>query len=188
MLNENGFHRPTYDEIVESKIQKAKELFGEDIDTSELTPLGKFIRIGAYDLAEAYEDLEAVYYARFPNTAYGISLDRLCVFAGITRNPATQAQHIVRVYSGLNTETDTEIGIGELVVCGEDNEIVFYSANTYILPPAGGSVDVVVECAEAGTIGNVPGITDIVNPLSEVDRIEYVGLAEVGEDDVVLRL
>lgn len=87
MLTEQGYHRPTYDEILESKEQLARTLFGEDIETSEQTPLGKFIRIGAYDLSKAYEDIENVYYARFPNTASGISLDRLCVFVGISRNP-----------------------------------------------------------------------------------------------------
>ena len=49
-LTSKGFERLTYDEIVNKIIQKAKELFGEDIDTSELTPLGKFIRINAFDL------------------------------------------------------------------------------------------------------------------------------------------
>ena len=64
-LTELGFHRSTYDEILEDKIQLAQNLFGEDIETSEQTPLGKFIRIGAYDLSKAYEDLENIYYARF---------------------------------------------------------------------------------------------------------------------------
>ena len=55
MLSEKGYHRPTYEEILADKIQTAKELFGEDIDTGGQTALGKFIRIGAYDLAKAYE-------------------------------------------------------------------------------------------------------------------------------------
>jgi uncharacterized phage protein gp47/JayE len=193
MLNENGYHRPTYEEILENKIQQAKELLGEDIDTSDLAAFGKYIRIGAYDLSKAYEDLEMVYYARFPNTASGVSLDRLCPFAGIARNPATQAQHEITVYSSTDTEKDVEIGIGELVVCGEDADIVFYSANNYTIPANGGSATVIVECATAGEIGNVTAITDIVNPIAEIDRIEYVGLADNGageeaESDYDLRL
>lgn len=185
MLNENGYHRPTYDEILSSKIQKAKELFGEDIETSEQTPLGKFIRIGAYDLSKAYEDLEMVYYARFPNTASGVSLDRLCVFAGITRNTATRAQHTVKVIG----DSGTEIGMGELVVSAE-NDITFYSINNYTIPSTG-TVNVIVECSEAGTIGNVDEITEIVNPIAEIESIEYVGVVELGEEaesDYNLRL
>ena len=77
-LTEKGFKRPIFSELLETQIQKAKELFGEDIETDEKTPLGKFIRITVYDLARAYEDLEGIFYARFPNTARGTSLDRLC--------------------------------------------------------------------------------------------------------------
>lgn len=182
-LTVQGYHRPTYDEILATKIQKAKDLFGENIETDEKTPLGKFIRIGAYDLAKAYEDIENVYYARFPNSATGTSLDRLCVFAGITRNPATQAIHKIKVYG----ETETVIGIGELVV--SSGEITFYSANEYTIPTSG-SVEVEVECTEAGEIGNVKSITEIVNPTAEISHIEYIGISEAGEDeepDVELR-
>lgn len=182
-LTEQGYHRPAYDEILATKIQKAKDLFGENIETDEKTPLGKFIRIGAYDLAKAYEDIENVYYARFPNSATGTSLDRLCVFAGITRNPATQAIHKIKVYG----EAETVIGIGELVV--SSGEITFYSANEYTIPTSG-SVEVEVECTEAGEIGNVKSITEIVNPTAEISHIEYIGISEAGEDeepDVELR-
>ncbi len=182
-LTEQGYHRPTYDKILATKIQKAKDLFGENIETDEKTPLGKFIRIGAYDLAKAYEDIENVYYARFPNSATGTSLDRLCVFAGITRNPATQAIHKIKVYG----EAETVIGIGELVV--SSGEITFYSANEYTIPTSG-SVEVEVECTEAGEIGNVKSITEIVNPTAEISHIEYIGISEAGEDeepDVELR-
>lgn len=175
-LTEQGYHRPAYDEILATKIQKAKDLFGENIETDEKTPLGKFIRIGAYDLAKAYEDIENVYYARFPNSATGTSLDRLCVFAGITRNPATQAIHKIKVYG----ETETVIGIGELVV--SSGEITFYSANEYTIPTSG-SVEVEVECTEAGEIGNVKSITEIVNPTAEISHIEYIGISEAGEDE-----
>ena len=41
--------------------------------------------------------LKASICLRSPNTASGISLDRICPFAGITRNPATYAQHSVKI-------------------------------------------------------------------------------------------
>lgn len=177
MISDKGYHRPTYNEILAVKIQTAKELFGEDIDTGEQTALGKFIRIGAYDLAKAYEELELVYYARFPNTAIGVSLDRLCVFAAISRNPATRSQHIITVYG----EAGFEFGIGELEVCGENGDITFYNVNNYTISE-NGSVEVVVECTEAGEIGNVTKITEIVNPIAEIERIEYIGSAKIGEE------
>lgn len=174
-LTDLGFYRPTYNEILASKIQTAKELFGEDIETSEKTPLGKFIRIGAKDLSKTYDDLEATYYARFPNTASGVSLDRLCVFAGITRNQATYAKHIVTVSGEPNTE------ISEIIVCGENREITFHNINRFTIPETG-SIDIIVQCSTAGKIGNVNVINDIVNPISGVESVEYKDTELYAED------
>ena len=174
-LSEQGYRRPTYDEILEDKIQKAKELFGEDIDTSEQTPFGKFIRIGAHDLASAYEDLEAIYYARFPNTATGVSLDRLCVFAGISRNPATFEKYNVTVNGEPNTEVD------ELLVCGADSEIVFHNVEPFTIGEDG-TVEITVECETAGVVANGLALTDIVNPIADVDSISNSTQTALGED------
>ena len=97
-LTELGFERPTYDELLQKQIERAKLLFGDDIDTGETTPFGKYIRINVADFADLYELAEKVYYARFPNAATGVSLDRLCPFVGISRNPATYARHKIRFH------------------------------------------------------------------------------------------
>ena len=183
-LTDLGFIRPSYEDIVSDMEQKAKESFGEDIDTSELSVLGKFIRIIAYDLSVEYENLEQVYYARFPNTAIGVSLDRLCVFAGITRNPATAARHKIKV-SGTS---DTTVGMGGLLVSTEDN-ITFYNENDFTIG-SDGTANVIVAATETGAKGNVDSISKIVNPVTGILGISYIGLEEMGEDqesDVDLR-
>ena len=45
VLTEKGFQRPTYDDLLAAQVARAKKLFGEDIDTSGQSILGKFIRI-----------------------------------------------------------------------------------------------------------------------------------------------
>lgn len=90
-----GFLRPTYQEILNWRIERAKKLFGEDISTDEKTVLGKYIRLSAYDFATVYEDMELIYLAFNPDTATGKSLDAVCVLAQITRNPAVRASYIV---------------------------------------------------------------------------------------------
>ena len=97
MLTDKGFQRPTFDELLAGRIDRAKHLFGDDVDTTERSALGKFIRLGVYDLAQAYETLEATYYARFPNSASGQSLDRLMPFACTRRDPAVAAVHRVEL-------------------------------------------------------------------------------------------
>ena len=183
-LTSKGFERLSYSDIVNKKIQKAKELFGEDIDTSELTPLGKFIRINAYDLAEAEEEAEYIYYSIFPNTARGVSLDRLCAFVGITRNPAAAAEHKVKV-----TGTSGYIvPIGFLV--GTVSGVNFYNITDTEITE--GQCEITVCCTQPGIAGNVDStdITQVVNPvagISAVQGIELITQGSADENDYELR-
>lgn len=178
MLTEQGYERPTYDDILESLILKAQELFGEDIETDEQTPFGKFLRIIAYDRATAEEEAEAIYFARFPNTASGTSLDRLCPFVGIARNPATPSQYQVTV-TGTAGYT---VPYGFLVAT--DAEVEFYNTQDTVIGEDG-TCDITVECTESGTIGNVDykDITEIVNPEADIDSVAGKSVVTAGEDE-----
>lgn len=184
-LTELGFTRRTYDEILTDKIERAKDLFGEDIDTSELTPLGKYIRINAYDQALTEEEAEKIYYSIFPNTATGISLDRLCTFIGLTRNPATPAKYTVTV------EGTAGAIVPQGFLVGTDSEIT-YANNSDVTIADDGTAILEVDCTEVGEIGNVNtiDITTIVNPSADVNRILSVEIMEYGaevESDYSLR-
>lgn len=178
-LTAKGYQRRTYDDILNEKINRAKELFGEDIDTSDQSPLGKFIRIGAYDLAIAEEEIEAVYYARFPNTASGQSLDRLLPFAGIVRNPASAA-----VYSVQVTGTAGYVIPAGFLVC-TDAEVTYTTAQEYTIGDDG-TVVVEVSCTEAGTVGNLSGagaINKVVNPDADVAAVKGLECLNAGNDE-----
>lgn len=176
-LNETGFNRRTFAEILEDKIQMAKDLFGEDINTEENTPLGKYIRINAYDEALLAEEMEAIYYSIFPNTATGVSLDRLCVFVGISRNPATASRFNVTVTGTSNTT----IPMGFLV--GTESGITFYN-NKDVLIGSDGLAVLEVDCTENGEIGNVApqDIVQIINPAVNVEEITHVEVVYAGEE------
>lgn len=158
-LTELGYTRRTYNDILNSKIEKAKELFGQNIDTSDQTPLGKFIRINAYDQAIAEEEIEAVYYARFPNTASGVSLDRLCVFAGIQRNPAEAACYTVKIVGDAGYTVPVEF------LVGTDTGVTFYTVEEATIQDDCTCL-VTVCCTETGEVGNVNAshINTIINP------------------------
>lgn len=185
VLTELGFRRPTYDELLNEQIQRAKDLFGEDLDTDEKTAIGKFIRIQVYDLSKVYEELEAIYYARFPNTARGINLDRLCVFAGISRNPPTSAIHRIKIF-GTPGYT---VPMGFLVSTA--SYLDFYTEQDVEIGE-GGTAEISVICEQRGIVGNVAvgEITEIVNPDAQVEKIEHLALEEAGADretDTALR-
>lgn len=176
-LNETGFLRPTFDELVATQEERAKILFGDDIDISEQGVLGKFIRLTCYDLDYAWQALEETYYSRFINTARGVGLDRLATFAGIKRNPATYARHEIKLV-GTGNYT---LPMGFLVST-EDN-IQFYTAFSVQLDSQGKGT-VYADAIEAGTSGNVPvgSITKIVNPSADISSIQHSGIVGYAED------
>lgn len=186
MVSDVGFKRRTYDEILSAKIQKAKELFGEDIDTTELTPLGKFIRINAYDQSLTEEEAEYIYYSIFPTTATGQSLDRLCWRVGIARNPPTPAKYTVTVTG----EEGAVVPVGFLV--GTESELTYYNTSETVIGNSG-TVDIVVACTSTGEIGNIAAtdIMKIINPVANITSVQGVEQYEVGdeeESDYSLRL
>lgn len=178
-LTNNGFVRRDYDTILNDKIRRAKELFGEDIETSDQTPLGKFIRINAYDQAVAEEQIEAVYYARFPNTASGQSLDRLLPFVGITRNPATASVYSVMV-SG-----DPGFVIPAGYIVGTDTDITYWTTQECTIGDDG-SVVVEACCTKPGIVGNLTSASSInkpVNPDAHIKSVIGIECLVVGRDE-----
>ncbi len=188
-ISSAGFYCPTYDEILAEKIASAEELFGSDVSTSALTPLGKFLRIEAKADARLYESIEAVYYAASPATAIGVSLDRLVSFAGIKRKTATAAIHILHVYSetenyeiAAGTEFRTSAGVVFRSLAdaaasiedteGDDEED---ETGTYY-------AEARVQCTTLGTGGNVSTINQLVIADVNISSISYAGCESEGED------
>lgn len=175
-LTEKGFQRLTYDDILNAQIERSKLLFGEDIDTTDKSVFGKFLRLYCLDAAQNQELAEGVYLSAFPNTASGVGLDRLCPLVGISRNPATYAQHSITI-TGTAGET---VEAGFLVSAGD---IVFHTTQEYVIG-LDGTVSATVECNEAGTIGNVEvgKIKEIVNPNANVTSITHTAITVIADD------
>lgn len=185
VLTEKGFIRPTYDELLERQEKRAKKLFGECIDTSGESVLGKFIRINVDDLAECYELLEDLYYARFPNTARGQSLDRLCTFAGLVRDPATAAKIRVRFHGRAGAVIPMAF-----LISGDGQ--TFYVADDYTIGPEG-AVEAQAVCTAPGIGGNISsGIPmGIQNPAADISSVEFLEILSYGteqEKDTALRI
>ncbi len=178
MVTEKGYRRRTWDEILNAKIAKAKELFGVDINTEENTALGKYIRINAYDQYIVEETAEQIYYSIFPQTCSGQSLDRLGWSVGMTRNVALPARYVVKVVGKAGATIEygflvaNEAGLN--FYCTEDTQI-----------SGDGTCEIIVECVEGGMIGNVSAssINRVVNPIAEIDSVCGVSINQVGVDE-----
>ena len=125
MLNDKGFQRRTYSDLIDDMEDKAKELFGSDINTSARTPLGVILRIFAWSLSSVWEVSERVYNSGFVSKSEGVQLDRLGSNHGILREPAQESYvtlefrgepgHIVEEQTQFATESDVYFEILEAV-------------------------------------------------------------------------
>lgn len=176
-ITEKGFQRLTYEEILALQTERAKLLFGEDIDVSENSTFGKILRLYCLDAADNQEMAEGVYLSAFPHSARGASLDRLCPIASISRNPATHAQHEITISGSAGTR----INMGFLVSAGD---VVFHTLNSYRID-SNGTVKAIVECNDAGVVGNVAvgSINSIVNPVANITGITHESVVESGQDE-----
>ncbi|KEQ22884.1 baseplate J/gp47 family protein [Paenibacillus tyrfis] len=165
MLDSKGFKRRRFDDLFTEIETKAKEVFGQQINTSERSPLGIILRLFAWFLARAWQNSEDVYQSGFVNTAEGVNLDRLGPYGGIKRIQAQAA-------------------IGEILITGRPNyfvrsgfrvssgSTVFETTNDVTLDSTG-AAKARIRALVPGRSGNVAGgtITTIINPDANIKAV-----------------
>ena len=185
MVSKEGYRRRTLEEIVDAKIAMARELFGETINTDENTALGKFIMICAYDQYHIEELAEQIYYSIFPQTAIGVSLDRLGWGVGISRNPESPASYKVKVTgtAGEKVEVGFLVGVDTEYI-GEDGDLIFENTQETVIGE-NGECEITVTCTTKGLIGNVPPsiINRVVNAVSYVEAVQGIDVVEAAADE-----
>lgn len=107
MLDRYGFKRKNYADLLTDMDVKARELFGDDINTSERSPLGILIRFFAWFLAKTWELAEKVYNSGFITKAEGVQLDYLTPFFNTKRNPE-RASIVPLAFTGTPAHTIVE--------------------------------------------------------------------------------
>lgn len=166
-VTERGFRRKTYDEIISTMEERAKDLFGPHIDLSSASPLALFLRIVAFALSLLWAVAERVYSSAYVDTATGQSLDYAVKYAGIVRRPASPARRLVQ-FSG---DPGTLVPEGFLVET-EDGAVRFATVEAVLIGP-GGTVEVMTEAEMPGAVGNISAgqIDTITNPLPGISEV-----------------
>ena len=169
MLDEKGFYRKTYDDILTDLTTTAQLQYGEDINVDETSPLGKFIRIFASALDEMWQDIEGSYYTAFISTATGISLDRIATRVAMSRLLEQNATAVVE-FTGTPNYT---IPLGFIV--GTENDVQYFTVEDVHIDEYGQGITEVM-CTKPGTKGNVleGKINVIVNPDENVISVTNV--------------
>ncbi|MFF5994290.1 baseplate J/gp47 family protein [Lysinibacillus sp. KU-BSD001] len=178
MLTKQGFKRLRTADYLPVIEEQARELFGDDADLSDRTPLGKFIHLQAQQRAEDNEQLEMVYNARFVDTSEGATLEANVKRALITKKRWIKATGEVIV----NLDKGAKINLGDLF---RTKYNVYFKALEAIDAVEDGNYRVDVEALEYGAIGNVePGdISIIVNPQSGINSVTNLDAFFNGQDE-----
>lgn len=84
-VTEEGFTIKGFDVILSESLQRARQMFGSDIDLTSTSVLRKIIEVTAAEDAELWKRLEDVYYSNFVSTAIGPTLELLGDDIGASR-------------------------------------------------------------------------------------------------------
>lgn len=178
-VTSQGFKRKTLEEIIEAMENRAKSLFGVDIDMSDTSPDGMFLKNTAYELAELWKEAEDIYYSAFKDTSEGINLDYVGKYIGIKRKSAQKA--IVELFfQGL---AGTVIPVEFKVETGGEDSKVFITDEPITIE-TNGTVTVNASAEKPGSSYNVPAntITKITNPIPGVNTVTNPEEAKEGKD------
>lgn len=178
MLTREGFKRMRTADYLPIIRRQARELFGEDADLSDRTPLGKFIYLMAQQRAEDNELLEQVWNSRFVDTSEGVSLDQNVKRALIKRKQWLKASGDVV----FNLDKGTTVPAGTLLKTPYN---VYFKTVEQVKAVEAGDYRVKVEALEYGVIGNVEtgDISIVVNPLSGINSVTNPESLQNGQDE-----
>ena len=91
LLTSTGFDPKRLADIISEKTAKFKLLFGENVDLSADSELGKLLAEEADREALLWERLEEIYDSQQPSKATGVSLDGIMEITGASRDAATRS-------------------------------------------------------------------------------------------------
>ncbi|MEW2352938.1 baseplate J/gp47 family protein [Spirillospora sp. NPDC029432] len=81
----DGFALKRINEILAGSCERARAVFGPEVDLSNTSPLGMLLEVVAAEDAELWKELERTYYSMFVSSATGDALDLLGDDAGLGR-------------------------------------------------------------------------------------------------------
>ena len=175
-LTNTGFKPKRYADILLEKERRARELFGNDVNLSDSSPLGMLVRLNAWDEAAVWQQMEEVYLSAYVSSAEGVSLDRKCQDIGIMRQLATRATGTIQ-FSGAD---GTQIFEGFEVQTATGIMFRTTSATTI----SGGLARAEIEAVVPGASGNVGAgaISRMVRPQAGVTGVTNLDPTSGGRD------
>lgn len=165
-LGPKGFKRKQYTDIITDMESRARQLFGEDVNLSERSPLGLFLRTIAWFTGVIWQLAEKVYNSGYIDTAEGNQLDNVVKYAIISRRAAESATGEITITGAESTV----IPSGFLVATRDG---VVFETTEQVQIGETGQTTTIIKAQTPGVEGNTPAgtITEIVTPIAGVDSV-----------------
>jgi hypothetical protein len=154
-VTKGGFNIKPFQAIVEEKAERARAMFGGDVDLRPTSALRKLLDISSYEDHELWKRMEQLYYGNFISTASGDALNLLGEDLGVARRFHNATGEVTFKLAGGKPGRVYHLPIGALV---ETNPPVrrFSTRAGASLSATANEATVVVEAVERGPEGNVP--------------------------------
>lgn len=178
-ITSEGFNRKSYEKLLEEAIDRAREIFGDNIDMSESSPLFKLVEVLTVESSSVWSQMSELYNSMFSSTASGQQLDTKGLDYGIERKDAVKTTG----YALFAVSEDTTIPYSTRVQTADDTPIVFQTYESGVAT-GGAEVFVGIEAIIPGESGNVErdtitvltdsitGVTSVNNPI-ELFNYDY---------------
>lgn len=179
-LTKEGYRRETYEDILNRMETKAREVFGDNVNTATRVVVGMILRVVAFALSYLHQDIEDVYHSNDRSKAEGEALDVHASNLNTTRRPATVAWG--RITFLLDETRPVAVPAGTICV-NERTGAQYYTTETITIE-IGNVGEVEIVALEAGASGNANPweITQLLNPIAGIADIQNNEAITNGED------
>lgn len=164
-ITKTGFNIKPFQSILEEKAQRAREMFGDDIDLRSTSAIRKILDISSFVDHELYKSMEQLYYSNFFSTASGDSLNLLGKDVGVKRRPLFARGMAKFEISVAEPGRIYHLPIGTLIETNSPVQL-FRTLKRTSLSEESNEAVVEIEAIKRGIDGNVAaGAINKINPL-----------------------
>lgn len=174
-VSADGISAPAYEEILEYFKEKARTIFGSDINLDADTQDGQLLAIFSAALNDVNAQAIATYNSFNPNTAIGAALDSAVKTNGISRHPASHSTADIKLVGQAGTVIRNGI-----VVDTQDQK---WNLPAEVVIPLSGEIIATATAQEIGAIRAPAGaISKIGTPTLGWQTATSLTAAAVGDD------
>lgn len=175
-VTETGFRRKSFSDIKEDLMERAEDLFGEEVDLTPTSPVMMLINVSALELARLWDTAEYIYSSGYLEEASDQSLERLGMLTGVRRRSASRSTGEA-IFSG---ESGRLVPIGTTISTLDG--IKFVTTEDKVI--SDGSATIEIRALRTGSNGNVPpgSISVFVDSVVGVTSVTNSSATVGGED------